>query len=52
MNKIRITIQIDESVKHDIENIIKTHYPKFKTVSEVVREGIKRLLESESIGKV
>jgi Arc/MetJ-type ribon-helix-helix transcriptional regulator len=47
-----IGVKISESLKQQIEEYIKREYPKFKTYSEVVREAIKRLLESESIGKV
>jgi len=47
MNKPRITIQIDEPLKQAIENTIKKHYPKFKTVSDVVRTALQQFLEEK-----
>jgi Arc/MetJ-type ribon-helix-helix transcriptional regulator len=47
-----IGVKISESLKQQIEEYIKREYPRIRTYSEFVREAIKRLLESESIGKV
>jgi metal-responsive CopG/Arc/MetJ family transcriptional regulator len=47
-NRIRITVEINETLQKGIENAIKNNYPKLKTVSDVVREALKRFLkESE-----
>lgn len=43
---IRITIQIKESLKQQIDAYIKRKYPEVKTISQVVREALKRFLEA------
>ena len=44
MEKPRITIQISNEDLTKIQTFIKNQYPKFKTVSEVIRTALKRFL--------
>ena len=48
MERIRITVEISEDIKKGIEKVIREHYPHMKTVSDVVREALKQLLEKET----
>jgi len=43
--RIRICVEINETLQKGIENAIKTNYPKLKTVSDVVRIALKQFLE-------
>jgi len=40
--RIRICVEINETLQKGIENAIKTNYPKLKTVSDVVRTALER----------
>lgn len=45
MSNILIAVKISEQLKTQIEAYIKEKYPEVKTVSQVVREALKRFLE-------
>jgi Arc/MetJ-type ribon-helix-helix transcriptional regulator len=47
MTRLRITVQITESDKEKIENAIKNYYPKYKNISQVVREALREFLEKQ-----
>jgi Arc/MetJ-type ribon-helix-helix transcriptional regulator len=44
MNRIRITVEINENLQKGIENAIRKNYPKLKTVSDVVRASLEKFL--------
>ena len=46
-NRIRITVEINENLQKGIENAIRKHYPKLKTVSDVVRTALQQFLEEK-----
>jgi Arc/MetJ-type ribon-helix-helix transcriptional regulator len=46
MNRIRITVEISNETKTQIENKIKEEYPKLKTVSDVVRTALQHFLKN------
>lgn len=50
MPNILLAVKIPESLKQQIEQFIKREYPRFKTYSEVVREALRKFLESEPHG--
>jgi len=52
MKTIFIGLRIPETLKERIEQFIKKEYPKFKTVSDVVRTALQQFLEGEDFGKV
>jgi Arc/MetJ-type ribon-helix-helix transcriptional regulator len=41
----RITIRIEDCDKEAIEKFVKENYPKIKTISEVIRLAIRKLLK-------
>jgi|YelNatPaOPRAMG01_1025707.scaffolds.fasta_scaffold35244_4 Arc/MetJ-type ribon-helix-helix transcriptional regulator len=45
MNRIRITVEINENLQKGIENAIRQNYPKLKTVSDVVRASLEKFLQ-------
>jgi Arc/MetJ-type ribon-helix-helix transcriptional regulator len=45
MSNILIAVKIPETLKQQIENFIKTNYPRYKTYSQVVREALTIFLE-------
>ena len=44
---MRITFRIEESQKKKIEASIRREYPKFRSVSDVVRTALKEFLSKE-----
>jgi metal-responsive CopG/Arc/MetJ family transcriptional regulator len=47
MNRIRITVEINENLQKGIENAIRKNYPKLRTVSDVVRIALQQFLEEK-----
>jgi Arc/MetJ-type ribon-helix-helix transcriptional regulator len=47
MKRIRITVEITESDKQQIEAAIKNAYPKLKTVSDLVRAALQLYFSKE-----
>jgi Arc/MetJ-type ribon-helix-helix transcriptional regulator len=42
MKRCRITVEIEEADKQKIETTIKREYPKLKSISDVIREALKK----------
>jgi len=47
MNRIRISVEITEATRQQIEAAVKREYPRLKTVSDVVREALKEFLSKQ-----
>jgi predicted NAD-dependent protein-ADP-ribosyltransferase YbiA (DUF1768 family) len=48
MKRCRITFQVGKSEKHKIEAVIKKAYPKFRTVSDLVKAALRGFLAKEA----
>jgi Arc/MetJ-type ribon-helix-helix transcriptional regulator len=46
LERYRISVQIEQDQREQIEARIKTEYPKLKNVSDVVRAALKEFLET------
>jgi Arc/MetJ-type ribon-helix-helix transcriptional regulator len=42
MKRCRITVEIEETDKQQIEAAIKREYPKLKNISDVIRAALKK----------
>jgi len=49
VNGYRLSVQIGNEQKRQIEERIKKEYPKIKTTSEVVRAALQEFLEKEGL---
>jgi Arc/MetJ-type ribon-helix-helix transcriptional regulator len=47
MERCRLSVQIENDQKKQIEERIKKEYPKVKNISELVRAALKQFLESK-----
>ena len=47
MKRHRITVEIAQNDRNQIENTVKREYPKLKNVSDVVRLALKEFLSKE-----
>jgi Arc/MetJ-type ribon-helix-helix transcriptional regulator len=49
MNRTRISVEITESDRQQIEATVKREYPKLKNISDVVRAALKEFLSKSGV---